>query len=303
MCVCMCPVRSNKQTGGSYVCLHVPGPCMCVVVLCTAVVISHLHIALGHTLSVSSAGVSHVGWDMRFVAERATLLLAAPAFCCVPTGTTTDRVCTIRCLWTRCCRRLGCPIGPKALPAVVTFAVHRGPTGAGPCSTAAVAAPTPSCASACLSTTLGPTRALGRALSHVRTWRRLPAKPIMARPQWNHTCWWGFAHCCLWHAGCAGYPSHTSWSDTDPRWGFAHCCLWHAWLCSQTCCCRRDRRWSLRVCLPPNLQMQAPQCQPISMAPHTATQQKCPQPNWTHADTVRSGPGWVDRHSDSVAIA
>ena len=103
-----------------------------------------LAVALGHKLSVSSARVSHVGWDMRFVAERATLLLAAPAFCCVPTGTTTARVCTIRCLWTRCCRRLGCPIGPKALPAVVTFAVHRGPTGAGLCSTAALAATTPS---------------------------------------------------------------------------------------------------------------------------------------------------------------
>ena len=85
-----------------------------------------LAVALGHKLSVSSARVSHVGWDMRFVAERATLLLAAPAFCCVPTGTTTARVtppahhpatldsctrwctpCTIRCLWTRCCRRRG----------------------------------------------------------------------------------------------------------------------------------------------------------------------------------------------------
>ena len=31
MCVCMCPVRSSKQTDGSYVCLHVPGPCVCVV--------------------------------------------------------------------------------------------------------------------------------------------------------------------------------------------------------------------------------------------------------------------------------
>ena len=33
MCVCMCPVRSSKQTDGSYVCLHVPGPCVCVVLI------------------------------------------------------------------------------------------------------------------------------------------------------------------------------------------------------------------------------------------------------------------------------
>lgn len=114
-----------------------------------------LAVALGHKLSVSSARVSHVGCDMRLVAEQATIPMAALAFCCEPTGTTTARVCLWGgveplCCWTLCCRQLGrlivegCPLWPKAWPAVVTFAVHRGPTGAGLCSTAALAATTPS---------------------------------------------------------------------------------------------------------------------------------------------------------------
>ena len=109
-----------------------------------------LRMSLGH-----SARVSHVGCDMRLVAEQATIPMAALAFCCEPTGTTTARVCLWGgveplCCWTLCCRQLGrlivegCPLWPKAWPAVVTFAVHRGPTGAGLCSTAALAATTPS---------------------------------------------------------------------------------------------------------------------------------------------------------------
>ena len=77
----------------------------------------------------------------------------------------------------------GCPLWPKTLPAVVTLAVHCGPTGARPLSHAAVVAATPSCASACFSATPGPARALGRALSHVRTWRSVRRKTHLPRAE------------------------------------------------------------------------------------------------------------------------
>ena len=67
MCVCMCPVRSNKQTDGSYVCLHVPGPCVCVV----------FYKSRRNSLEPSaSSKVSTVSWNLTAgLARRRRLLL------------------------------------------------------------------------------------------------------------------------------------------------------------------------------------------------------------------------------------